>query len=304
MPDCGNSMQQQILLLDAYAHIYRLFYAMRGFAPQDGEPVNAVYGIMRLLLHLEGSFPCSHAAVAFDRGKCQRRLALLPQYKAQRPPTPPELQAQVPRIRELFALFGWNVLMQEGIEADDLIAAVAKVRDTLPVRIFSSDKDLAQLLDDPDVSLMLPAKDNQWEELKADGVVSKFGVPPACLNGYLALLGDSSDNIAGVDGIGAKTAARLMREFGTLEALLEHVAELGSGRWQGNLAAAGDLLWRNRELIRLETTLPDGWSGLDGIRKGTPDWPAITAFAERLAFRTLLPAIRKHADSQRQPELF
>lgn len=297
-------MSQQILLLDAYAHIFRLFYAMRGFALHEGEPVNAVYGMTRLLLHLEGAFPCSHAAVAFDRGKCQRRIALLPEYKAQRPPTPPELHAQVPRIREVFKLFGWNILLQEGIEADDLIAAVTAVRDGLPVRIFSSDKDLAQLLDDPAVSLMLPAKDHQWEELKAEDVVSKFGVPPSSLNGYLALLGDSSDNITGVEGIGAKTAAKLMREYGSLDELLTRLDQLGNGRWQNHLAEARELLLRNRELIRLDTTLPDGWDGLESLRKQAPDWPALTAFAERLSFRTLLPAIRKQTESQRQPELF
>lgn len=294
---------KKIVLIDAYAQIYRSFYAVRGLSNPRGELVNALFGIARLLLNLENSLPSSHGAVVFDRGKPARRMELCPEYKAQRPPMPDELRRQVSPIREWLQAFGWPVLEQEGAEADDLIAAVAAVREELPVEILSHDKDLAQLVA-PDVAMLHSVKGEQWDRVGPAEVEAKFGVPAAALGDYLSLLGDSSDNIRGVDGVGPKTAAKLLQEYGSIEGIQAHLADIASLRLREKLQAAGELLARNRELVRLDLRLPTDWTGLEGIRRQAPDWDLIKKMAMDEGFKSMLPTITEKAQCGQQMDLF
>ncbi len=293
----------KIVLIDAYAQIYRSFYAVRGLTNPRGEMVNALYGIGRLLLNLERSLPSSYGAVVFDKGKPARRVELCPEYKAQRPPMPDDLRGQLPAIREWLAAFGWPILEQEGAEADDIIAAVAGVREGLPVAILTHDKDIAQLVS-PEVELLQSVKSDAWERVGPAEVEAKFGVPVACLGDYLSLLGDSSDNIRGVDGVGPKTAAKLLQDYGSIDGVLAHLDDIGNERLREKLRAAGDLLVRNRELVRLDAALPAGWTGLDGIRRRTPDWARIKALAEAEGFKSILATISEKQHKGQQLSLF
>ncbi len=291
-----------IVLIDAYAQIYRSFYAIRSLTNSRGEPVNALYGLARLLLQLDRSQASSHGAVLFDKGKSGRRIALCPEYKAQRPPMPDELRSQIGPIREWMSAFGWPLLEQEGVEADDLIAAITARRGQLPVRILTFDKDIAQLTADPDVQLLSSGAGDAWLFQGRQEIVDKFGVPPELLGDYLALVGDTSDNIRGVDGIGPKTAAKLLQESGGLDALLAEPAKVSNQRLRDKVLQSRELLERNRELVRLDQTLPDNWQGLDTIRRGTPDWPKLLQLAEEQGFRSLVKTIQPKVANGNGPQ--
>ena len=294
---------KKIVLIDAYAQIYRAFYAVRGLSNARGEAVNALYGIGRLLLNLERSLPSNYGAVVFDKGKPARRLELCPEYKAQRPPMPGELRSQLPAIREWLAAFGWPILEQEGAEADDIIAAIAGAREGLPVAILTHDKDIAQLVS-TEVQLLQAVKGDVWESVGPVEVEAKFGVPVERLGDYLSLLGDSSDNIRGVEGVGPKTAAKLLQDYGSIDGILAHLDEISSERLRENLRAAGDLLMRNRELVRLDAALPEAWTGLDSIRRRAPDWARIKSLAETDGFKSTLASINEKQQRGQQLSLF
>ncbi|MBP5300310.1 MAG: hypothetical protein J6Y80_02790 [Victivallales bacterium] len=195
----------KLFLIDAYSQIYRVFYAIRQLTNARGQPANALYGMARLFLQLDEMQPSDYGAIIYDLGKCTRRTALLPEYKAQRPPMPEELRSQTAAIREWADAFGWNIVDRQGYEADDLIAGLVSQRGPNQAIILTGDKDLFQLLEAPDVRILLHGKDKTpW--IVADAAVArdKFGVEPAQIRDYLALLGDTADNIPGIPGCGPR----------------------------------------------------------------------------------------------------
>jgi DNA polymerase-1 len=293
---------KRIILIDAYAQIYRSFFAVRGLTNPRGEPVNALYGIARFLLGLDEHQPSDFGAVAFDKGKCQRRCEILPEYKAQRPPMPDDLRSQVAPIKEWLNAFGWPMLEREGVEADDLIASVVTLREDKQVDIISHDKDLMQLVNEQ-VHILQPDKSSAWLSLGTAEVEEKFAVRPEFIVDYLAMLGDASDNIRGVEGVGAKTAAKLIQQFGPIENIFARLEEAGSPRVQENLRQSWELLLRNRELIRLDHDCLSNWPGLQSIRRQKPDWPAILKLAEEQGFRSITENIRKKLDRQNPEQL-
>jgi DNA polymerase-1 len=295
-------MPDTIILVDGYAHIYRTFYAIRELSNARGEPTNALYGMIRLLMKIDHEMPSSLGAVVFDKGKCAHRLAILPEYKATRPSMPDALRQQVPLIRDAVRWLGWPILEWEGREADDLIAGVVAHRAEHDVRILSGDKDLAQLVT-PGVTLTTPGSKGSWQDFGPDEVVEKFGVPPAAIADYLALVGDSSDNIAGVPGVGAKTAAKLLAEYGDIDGILAHLDQIAAKRTRESLAASADLLRANHELTRLRTELPEEWSS-DRLARRSPDWKALLDNAEDNGFKSLVDLLRKRLDEERNPTLF
>ena len=278
-----------IILIDAYSQIFRCYYAMKNtLTNSKGEPVNALYGIARLLLLLDKTQPSAYGAVCFDKGGSRRRKELLPEYKMQRAPMPEDLRAQIEPIKEWMTLFGWNLLENEGVEADDLIAAVTAVREGRPVSIITHDKDIAQLIDCPEIQLILSASGGKWEETHAEDIVQKFGVPPSKLRDYLALVGDTVDNIRGVEGIGPKTAASLLMEHGSLEGILANLDKVKSTKVKADLDAARELLKRNVSLVSLDTELPPNWSGMECIRRKRPEWSKLRELAAEQGFKSLL----------------
>ena len=239
-----------IILIDAYSQIFRLYYALPMLNNSRGEPVNAIMGIMRLLLTLDKTMPSAYGAVAFDKGRPPQRMELCPEYKANRPQMPPELRSQIPAIERAFELFGWNVLIQEGLEADDIIAAVARRRSESDVLILTADKDISQLTADPHVKMLTPLKGDAWDIKGAEGVTAKFGVTPELLGDYLALVGDSSDNITGVPGVGPKTAANILNTYGPLDGILGDIpASVKDAKLAAKLCDYCELIKRNQQLV-------------------------------------------------------
>jgi DNA polymerase-1 len=294
-------MNKDLILIDAYSQIFRCYYAVRELTNSKGEPTNAVFAFTRLLLKLYHDFPESHGAMVFDCGRVKFRLALIPEYKANRPSMPEELRKQIPIIRDLAAAFGWPLLEEPEFEADDLIAALA-VASREPVKIISSDKDLAQLVN-PNVAMLTPdAKNHNWDLRDEARILEKFAVRADQMIDYLALLGDASDNISGVPGIGPKTAAALLKEFVSIEQMLAHPERIASERRRQLIVDHAELLTRNRKLIELRTDLPAHFTDIDAVcRRRAPDWKRIAAICEELELRSIRREL-PYLDDEAPPE--
>lgn len=249
------------LLVDGFNLVYRCFHAIPELTRADGFPTNALHGWVKSLWMLADETKPDACVVFFDLGGPQDRLALHPEYKAQREEMPESLVRQLPYVKSLTKAMGCVGVEQEGVESDDLLAAqaVALARDGHEVLIVSSDKDFAQIVDDR-IKLMLPPPSANpkigWRMRDAAGVREKFGVPPSQIADYLALVGDTSDNIPGLAGVGPKTAAKWLTEFGTLENVIANVAQLKPERFQAAITADANKLRRNLKLTTLNLSLP------------------------------------------------
>ena len=295
----------RIVLVDGYAFIYRSFFAIRDLSNARGEPTNALYGMARFLHKLEQDFPHSWGAVVLDKGRPAKRLELLPGYKSSRPPMPDALRQQLPKIQQWVQAAGWPVLEQDGHEADDLIAGIAEKHGEYPLYIVSHDKDLAQIVRD-DIQLVMPGKKGSYEVIDEHGVQEKFGVPPRAIPDYLALVGDSVDDIPGIAGIGPKTATELLAEFGSVEAIMANTDRIGKEGVREKLQSAGPALTRNRQVALLDVTLPEQWQwqGLNSLRRQEPDWETLLDIARDNNFKSLITALHKAKHDAENPTLF
>jgi DNA polymerase-1 len=288
-------MADRVLLYDAYSLIYRAFYAIRSLTGPTGAPVNAIYGITKMLAKMAADHNPSYHAAVFDLGPPRKRLALLPEYKAQRPPTPPDLDQQLPSIREVLQAMRVPLVEQEGEEADDLIAtlAVHAAGAGHDVLIASNDKDFMQIVG-PRIRLLRP---NGKETTTVDpaAVRARFGVAPDQIVDFLSLLGDAVDNIPGASGVGEKTAAQLLQAYRTLDTILAHVSDIAKPKLRDSLAMSAERLLANRQLIRLETNLPLPMS-IETLRVQPPDPVALAILYRRFGFKSLL------ADLETLPE--
>ncbi len=282
-------MAKPIVLIDAYSQIFRCFYAIAHLSNSRGEPTNALFAFTRLLLKLQQDFPEHDGALCFDCGKPAFRLELAPDYKAGRPPMPEDLARQMPQIRAVAAAFGWPLLQCENYEADDLIGGFAKATQDREVFIVSSDKDLAQLIA-PGIHWLAPDRKNSGFEVRgAASVQEKYGVTPEQMVDYLALLGDNSDHISGVPGIGGKTAAKILQALPSLDAAADAPAGVISDKVRSLLQEHAGLIRRNRQLIALKTELPPEFRDhAAALQCRTPDWRSIAATCRDQELKRLL----------------
>jgi DNA polymerase-1 len=249
------------LLVDGFNLIYRCYFALPDLTRADGFPTGALHGWVKGLWKLADQEKPEATLVFFDLGGAQDRLALHPGYKAQRAEMPEALRQQIEPIKQLTRAMGLVGIEQDGVESDDLLAAqaVAFARDGHESIIVSSDKDFAQVVGEK-ITIMLPPPSANpklgWRRLDAAGVVEKFGVPPAQIADYLALIGDTSDNIPGINGVGPKTAAKWLAEFGSLEGVIAHAGELKPERFREAVAAEAAKLRMNLRLTTLNLALP------------------------------------------------
>lgn len=286
-------MPDKLLLVDAYSQIYRAFYAIRTLTSPQGEPVNAIFGFTKMLRKQLATQRPTHAAVVFDLGAPRARLKLLPSYKEQRPPTPPDLASQLPAIREVLAALRLPVVEQDGEEADDIIATLA-VQSGMPAVIASNDKDFAQLVNDR-ISLLRPG-DREDILFDATAVADKYGVQPSQIVDLLSLLGDNVDNIRGIPGVGPKTAVELLRQFGSVDNLLAHSAEVPRPKLREALVANAAQLRQNQRLIALDVALPLTVA-LPDLRVKTPDYPRLLANLKTHGFKSLVAEIDRESQS-------
>lgn len=246
----------KVLLLDGFNLAFRAFHAMPELTDDNGFPTGALHGWIKTLWKLDDMETPSRMIVFFDQGGSQRHLELLPDYKANRDEMPEALVLQLPIIRELTALCGCTIIAKEGVEADDLLGAVAVhlAEAGEDVVVVSADKDLAQLVR-PEIAQLLPAPTANprigWRKLDVSGVEAKFGVPPERIPDYLALIGDNSDNIPGLKGVGPKTAVKWILEHGGIDAIIAAAEELEPKRFRSMVAESVELLKTNLELVTL-----------------------------------------------------
>ena len=283
-------MPETVFLIDSYAQIFRSYYAVRALSNKNGEPTNAIFAMMRFLMKLEEDHPGAPGAFVFDKGRPPHRLALAPDYKANRPPCPEDLQAQLPCIRELITAFGWNIIEAEDTEADDLIASLARhFEKDQDIRIISADKDIAQVIDEK-IEMLVPDQAGKgFAKRGLKEVEEKFGVPASAIVDYLAMIGDNADNIPGIAGVGPKTAAQLINRFGSIENMLAKVHEIERETLRTKIEQGADLLKKNIELVRLVTTPPAGitWDKAH-ITRRVVDLDKIRAIAEQKELKSIL----------------
>lgn len=290
------------LLIDGFNLAYRCFFATPELTRADGFPTNALHGWVKSIWRLADQEKPDRVVVFFDLGGSSARLALHPEYKAQRTEMPEPLSRQIPLLKPLTRAMGCATVEEDGVESDDLLAAFAVRRAALgdEVLIVSSDKDFAQIVG-PRIKIMLPPPSAMpklgWRLLDEAGVVQKFGVPPAQIVDYLALIGDTSDNIPGLSGVGPKTAVKWLQRHGSLEGIVAAGGELEPERFRAPMTEAAERLRLNRSLITLDLAL----STPEIACVPEVDLPALLGFLREMEMRTtLVEAEKRHG----QPELF
>jgi DNA polymerase-1 len=277
-------MDGTLYVVDALNFLFRAFHALPPLSNSRGLPTGAVYGLCQMLLRIEREWRPTHLCVVYDAPGPTFRDEIFAEYKANRPPMPPELAAQIGLSHRVVEAFGLPVLSVSGVEADDAIATLARqaVAAGLRVVICSSDKDLMQLCSDR-IQLLDTMKNKL---LGPAEVQEKFGVPPDRLGDLLSLMGDSVDNVPGVAGIGPKTAADLIKQFGSLDGVLEHVSEIKGKKGQ-TIAASRDAIEISRKLVRLREDVTLGRDVQD-LRRADPDRARLAELFGELEFTRLL----------------
>ncbi len=288
-----------LYLVDGSGFIFRAFHALPPLTRSDGTPVNAVLGFTNMLMKLLSDQRAEAVAVVFDtRRETNFRTAFYPAYKANREAPPPELVPQFALVREATRAFNVPALEMEGYEADDIIAAYAKLAQAAgrPVTIVSSDKDLMQLVG-PGVSMLDPIKNRSIGPAE---VFEKFGVPPEKVVEVQSLAGDSTDNIPGVPGIGIKTAAQLITEYGDLESLLARATEIKQPKRRESLIAFADQARLSHRLVRLAADAPVPVP-LDDVKAHRPDPEVLFPFLLQQGFKSIVARIENEFLHGRHP---
>ena len=280
-----------IVLVDGSSYLFRAYHAMPELKTSDGAHTGAVRGVISMLRKLAKDYAGSPIAVVFDAKGKTFRHDMFPEYKANRPPMPDDLREQIEPIHELIAAMGLPLIVVPEVEADDVIGtlaaqATAAKRDTV---VSTGDKDMAQLVTDH-VSLVNTMTET---EMDRDGVIAKFGVPPELIVDYLALIGDSVDNIPGVPKVGPKTAVKWLAEYGSLAGVLA-AADAIKGKVGENLRAVIDQVPVSRDLatIKCDVALD---LGIADLRVGEPDAEALRRLYERYEFKTWLSEVAEGA---------
>jgi len=296
--EARRAKSETLYLIDGSGFIFRAFHALPDMTRADGTHVNAVYGFCNMLQKLLTDLKALHIAVIFDADRKTFRQDIYPDYKAHRPPPPPELIPQFPLIREATRAYGIPALELQGFEADDLIAAYAReaLAHGRKVRIVGTDKDLMQLIR-PGIEMFDPMK---AISIGAAEVEAKFGVPPAKVIDVQALAGDSTDNIPGVPGIGVKTAAQLINEYGDLETLLKRAGEIKQPKRREALTDFAEQARISKKLGTLDDKAPLPVPVKELVAR-TAHRPELIAFLEAQGFRSILARLEKESASQQAP---
>jgi 5'-3' exonuclease len=287
-----------LLLIDGHYYLYRSFFAIRGLTNSRGEPTNAIYGFLKALRKMVADLKPDLGAVVWDHGLPDRRTALQNAYKQQRPEMPPDMRSQEAWLQTNLPLTGFASLSVPNTEADDLIASYARkaVEEGNEVVIATNDKDILQLTSEHVVIYSTAKADagtSGFALLGPKQIKEKWGVEPGQIAEILALTGDTSDNIPGVPGIGAKTASQLVRSYQTVENLLRHLDTVEPEKLRLRLQQAKELIQINRRMVALDDDLPLPKTLSD--LKIAPQYGPLIAALEACEFKSLLKEIETEA---------
>ena len=293
-----NKPIRHLYLIDGSGYIFRAYHALPPMNRPDGTPINAVFGFSKMLVQLLEDPEVDHVAVILDAGRTTFRNEIYPKYKAQRPDPPEDLIPQFPLIREAATAFGMPSIELAGFEADDLIATYARlaVEAGATCTIVSSDKDLMQLIR-PGVDMMDPMK---MRKVGPAEVMEKFGVTPDKVVDIQALAGDSTDNVPGAPGIGVKTAALLINEFGDLETLLKRTGEIKQPKRRESLEQNDELIRISKKLVQLRDDVPPP-ADPDSFDKHPPDPNVLLPWLEQQGFKSLIAKFTKELGEATNP---
>src|SRR3984893_6519653 len=311
LPNPAYWSQVTLLLIDGHYYVYRSYHAIQSLTNSRGEPTNAIFGFVKTVRKMLKDLRPDLAAIFWDVGLPEKRVKLQPGYKQQRAAMPDKMIPQVDFIQEFCAPMGFVSIAKPNTEADDLMACYVVAAESQKYQsiLATNDKDLYQLVNDSvkvystNKSDLKNPKD-PYALLGVPEVTGKWGVPPESIGEILALTGDSVDNIPGIDGIGQKTAANLIREFRTIEQLFESLDRIPNLKLREKLAANRERIEQNRQMVRLELDyeLPIPITDLQ-IR---PEYPAYIAGLKKCEFKSLLAEVEEEAkrESPPQGELF
>ncbi|HET9906637.1 MAG TPA: DNA polymerase I [Anaerolineales bacterium] len=288
-------MPPTLYLIDGHALAYRMYFALTAgggsarWQTSKGEPTAGTYGFARELLRIIEQEKPDYLAVAFDTGKTFRD-ELFPEYKGTREKMPDDLRPQIERIRQVVDAFNIPRLEMEGFEADDVLGSIARIaaNEGLGVKIITGDRDLLQLVNER-TTVYLAGDDQNY--ISDEDVTRKLGVPPAQVVDYKALVGDKSDNIPGVAGIGEKTAISLLQKFGTLDSIYQSIDQV-ENRWKGKLEQNKENAYLSRDLAQIKTDLNIKFD-LERAKTDGLDFPSIESIFRDLEFRSLLKTLEK-----------
>jgi DNA polymerase I len=288
-------MPPTLYLIDGHALAYRMYFALTAggsstrWQTSKGEPTAGIYGFAREMMRIIEQEKPDYLAVAFDTGKTFRDQ-IFPEYKGTRAKMPDDLSPQIPRIRQMVDTFNIPRLEMEGFEADDVLGSIARIANEqgLGVKIITGDRDLLQLVNDRTI-VYLAGDDQNY--VTDEDVIRKLGVRPNQVVDYKALVGDKSDNIPGVMGIGEKTAISLLQKFGTLDNIYAHIDEV-ENRWRTKLEQNKDKAYMSYDLARIRTDIKVKLD-IEHARADDLDYDSIEAFFTELEFRTLIKTLGK-----------
>jgi DNA polymerase I len=291
-----------VFLVDGFNMIFRAFYGVGHLSNSEGVPTNAVFGVTRMILRLLNDKQPTHIAVVLDASGPNFRHELFPEYKANRPPPPEELKVQFPLVKEALDALALRVVVEPGVEADDVIGTLAEeaTRKGFDVVIVSGDKDMMQLVNEK-VALYDTMKGVVYDP---EGVKTKLGVPPERVIDLLALQGDSSDNIPGVTKIGPKTAGKLLSEHGDLESVLAAAPSMKKSKMRERLIEEADMARLSARLATINREVPLDFT-IDDLRRHDPDPEVLDGFLAKMEFSNLRKELvgKKSFDTSRYPAI-
>jgi DNA polymerase I len=298
MPDSGPSSEKTLVLVDGSSYLYRAFHALPDLRNASGEPTGAIYGVINMLRKLLADYKADYCAVVFDAKGKTFRDDLYPEYKATRAPMPDDLGLQIQPLCETIRALGWPILTIDGVEADDVIGTLSRQAEAAGMRcvISTGDKDLAQLVTDR-VTLVNTMSN---EKLDRAGVKAKFDVDPGQFLDYQTLIGDAIDNVHGVDKVGPKTAVKLIAQYGSLDGVIEHAAEIG-GAVGENLRKALDWLPNTRVVLTVKCDVPLPFRPHELVLAPRDDAKLAELFS-RFGFRSWGREVAAGADAARQAQ--
>ena len=294
-------MTKTLLLVDGSSYLYRAFHAMPDLRNSKNEPVGAIQGVLNMLRRLHKDYPSEYSACVFDAKGKTFRDDIYPEYKANRASMPDDLRAQIEPLFETIRAMGWPLIIEEGVEADDVIGALARQAENQGINtiISTGDKDISQLVNEKItvVNTMRDAFRKTDDILDIAGVTAKFGIPPSLMIDYLVLVGDTSDNVPGVEKVGPKTAVKWLQEYGSLNNIVANANNI-SGKVGENLRAALDWLPTARELITIRCDIGIR-EHFDELIQQAPDKAKLTELFDRFEFRSWKRELENMQDGQK-----
>ena len=292
--------KKRLFLIDGSSYAYRDFYAIKNLGTSKGKPTNAVYGFTRLLMKLVREERPDYLAVAFDLPAPTFRHKEFAEYKAQRPEMPDDLQSQIPLIKEVISAFNIPLFELEGYEADDILATLARraEKEGMDVFILTPDKDILQIVGANIKVLSFHKEGLIYDE---DKVRERFGVRPQEMPDLMSLMGDSSDNIPGVPGIGEKTAAKLIQEFESLESVLNNLERIPNKKQRESLKKFSEQAELSKRLATIDEKVPLSVD-FQQLRSGEANRERLAEIFRELEFRKLVEEIT--LEGRESQELF